>query len=183
VLIDESGLLLGPLLRRTWAPRGQTPTLVQGGRTHDKVSVAAALWLTPLRDRLGLAFQTLAGGYFGNQEVAGFLEAVQEGLGGRLVVIWDGGNMHQGGPISELLGRLQGSLYLERLPAYGAELMPVETLWSYLKYSRLSNFAPRNVGELNERAIEELTALQDDQKLLLSFFHASSLPVPRTLLF
>ncbi len=28
-LIDESGLLMAPLARRTWSPRGQTPDLVQ----------------------------------------------------------------------------------------------------------------------------------------------------------
>ena len=28
-LIDESGLLMAPLVRRTWAPRGQTPDLDQ----------------------------------------------------------------------------------------------------------------------------------------------------------
>ena len=30
-LIDESGLLMAPLVRRTWAPQGQTPDFVQSG--------------------------------------------------------------------------------------------------------------------------------------------------------
>ena len=65
-MIDESGLLMAPLVRRTWAPRGRTPDLVQqGGGHHEKVSVAAALWLSPRRDRLGLYFKTLVNGYFG----------------------------------------------------------------------------------------------------------------------
>ena len=64
--MDESGLLMGPLVRRSWALRGQPPVLKQKARHREKVSVAAALWLTPLRDRLGLAFQTLVNGYFNN---------------------------------------------------------------------------------------------------------------------
>jgi hypothetical protein len=75
-LIDESGLLMAPLVRRTWAPRGQTPELDQCGGPRQKVSVAAALWLSPRRDRLGLFFRTLPDGYFDNWTVAAFLESV-----------------------------------------------------------------------------------------------------------
>lgn len=182
MLIDESGLLLGPLLRRTWAPRGRTPTLPQRSRQRDKVSVAAALWLTPSRGRLGLSWQTLVNGYFNNEGVADFVKALLRGLRAPLVVIWDGGNMHRGDPITELVEEKEGRLVVEHLPAYGSELMPVEYLWSYLKYGRLCNFAPRDAEELNRRAVAELAALQKDQQLLRSFFHASSLPLPRTLL-
>jgi hypothetical protein len=65
-LIDESGLLMAPLVRRTLAPRGQTPSLLQRGAHRKKVSVAAALWLSPRRDHLGLYFHTLADGSFDN---------------------------------------------------------------------------------------------------------------------
>jgi len=75
-LIDESGLMMAPLLRRTWAPRGQTPSLVQAGAHRKKVSVAAALWLSPRRDHLGLYFHTLADGYFDNWYMTAFLEAM-----------------------------------------------------------------------------------------------------------
>jgi transposase len=63
-LIDESGLMMAPLVRRAWAPRGQTPSLAQAGGHREKVSVAAALWLSPRRDHLGLSFHTPADGYF-----------------------------------------------------------------------------------------------------------------------
>src|SRR5262249_56141343 len=56
VFIDESGLLLAPVVRRSWAPRGQTPILYQRGRAREKVSMIAALTLSPRRRRVGLYF-------------------------------------------------------------------------------------------------------------------------------
>ena len=102
-------------------------------------------------------------------------------LTGRFVVVWDGG-MHKGDPIRELEDSFGDRLTLERLPPYAPELNPVEFLWSWLKYSRLNNFAPRDAVELDERIVAELTAIRGDQMLLESFIHASDLPLRLTLL-
>jgi putative transposase len=174
---------MGPLARRTWAPKGQTPCLTQRGAHRQKVSVAAALWLSPLRDRLGLYSHTLAGGYFDNWYVTAFIEAMLKDLGGRFVVVWDGGTMHKGEPIAALESQFADRLVLERLPAFAPMLNPVEWLWSWLKWERLSNFAPHDVGELDRRVRAELASKRDDQAFLRNLFHASELPLPRTLLF
>jgi hypothetical protein len=181
-LIDESGLMMGPLLRRTWAPQGQTPTVTQQGAHRQKVSVAAALWLSPRRDRLGLYYHTLAGGYFDNWYVTAFIEAMLKDLGGRFVVIWDGGTMHKGEPIEALASHFADRLVLERLPPFAPMLNPVEWLWSWLKWERLSNFAPHDVHELDRRVGAELASKRDDQGFLRNLFHASELPLPRALL-
>ena len=181
-LIDESGLLMGPLLRRTWAPRGQTPSLAQQGVHRRKVSVLAALGLSPRRDRLRLDYLTLADAYFNNWAVAGFLEAMVEGLGGRFVVVWDGGTMHKGDPIRALEARFADRLSLERLPPFAPMLNPVEPLWSWLKWGRLSNLSARSVPEIEGRVIAELDSIRGDQRFLRNLFHASELPLPRTLL-
>jgi hypothetical protein len=182
VLLDESGLLMAPLVRRSWSPRGQPPLLEQKANHREKVSVAAALWLTPRRDRLGLAFQTLVNRYFSNEDVAEFPECAVPGLGSPVIVIWDRGSMHKGAPLDEVVRDPAGWLELESLPAHAWDLMPVEALWSWLKYSRLCNFAPRDAEQLNARIIRELDPLRDHQPLLRGFFHASNLPLPRTLL-
>jgi len=176
-LIDESGLMMAPLLRRTWAPRGRTPSIAQAGGHRKKVSVAAALWLSPLRDRLGLYFHTLADGYFDNWYVTAFLEAMLHDLPGRFVVVWDGGTMHKGEPIRALEAQFADRLSLERLPPFAPMLNPVEQLWSWLKYSRLNNFAPRDPDELDGRVNRELTAVREDQSFLRSLVHASELPI------
>ena len=175
---------MAPLLRRGWSRRGQPREIRQKVGHREKVSVAAALYLTPLRDRLGLAYQTLLNGYFNNEQVAEFLSGAVQGLAAPVVVLWDQGSMHKGGPINEVVAESRGRLILEPLPphAASAKLMPAEYLWRWLKYGRLCNFPPRDAAQLNERVVRELEAARLDQKLLLSFFHQSNLPLPRALL-
>ena len=171
-----------PLVRRSWAPRGQPPVLVHKARHREKVSVAGALWLSPLRDRLGLFFETIPDGYFDSEDVAGFVEDLLRELRRPAIILWDGGTMHKGPPINELVQRYKGQLALERLPPHAPELMPMEQTWTWLKYSRLCNFAPHNATQLNDRVLDELRAIHDNQELLRAFFHASDLPLPRALL-
>ena len=180
--MDESGLLMAPLLRRSWALRGQPPASKHKAGHREKVSVAAALWLTPSRGRLALAYQALVNGYFTNVEVADFLSGAVQGLPGPVIALWDGGSMHKGGPIRELVEQSRGRLGLEPLPPQAPELMPVEQVWKWLKYDRLCNFAPRDAHHLNEAVVRELETAREDQELLRSLFHLSDLPLPRTLL-
>ena len=74
--------------------------------------MAGALWLTPLRNRLGLSFQTIVNGYFNNERVAEFLSGALQWLSEPLVVLWDGGTMHKGDPINELAVRWQRTVGL-----------------------------------------------------------------------
>lgn len=178
VLIDESGLLMAPLVRRTWAPRGETPPLYQRGRHREKVSLAVAFWVTPRYRRLGLYYETLEDAYFNNERVAVFLEHLMRAIPNRMIVVWDRGNMHKGDPIRAAVERFKPRLMLELLPPYAPMLDPVEPIFSWLKYSRLCNFAPTNAHELNEAIVREMAAIVDDQELLRNFWHTSQLPLP-----
>ena len=180
VLIDESGLLMAPLVKRTWALRGDRPQL-QKGKHREKVSLAAALWLAPKRDRIGLMCQTLINEYFNNEKVASFLETLLRELPHPLVVLWDRGNMHKGDPIRAEVARFQPRLSLELLPPWAPMLDPVEPIFSWLKYGRLSNYAPANAHDLNKMVLAELATIQTDQQRLRDFWHASNLPLPKPL--
>jgi hypothetical protein len=163
-------------------PRGRTPELVPRCGKREKVSVSAALWLSPLQDRLGLFARTVVNGYFDNWDSAAFLEALLKELPGRVVVVWDGGSMHKGDPIAQLQDVMSDRLDLERFPPYAPWLCPVEPVWSWLRYSRLCNFAPEDAIQLDWCVVAEWSAIRDDQELLWGFWHASDLPFPRTLL-
>lgn len=179
MLWDESGLLMAPLVRRSWAPRGHPPELLQRGRHREEVSVAAGLWLPPSQDRVGLWFRTLVDEYFDNVRVAAPLRSVAGALRNRLVVVWNGGTMHKGDPIRALCGGRAWRFRFERLPPYAPMLNPV---WSWLKYGRWSNFAPRDAEHLNAVPVPQLDSLKRDRARLVNFFMASELPLPRKLL-
>lgn len=172
---------MAPLVKRTWAVRGQRPSLFQKGKHREKVSLAVALWLSPARDRVGLIYQTLVDAYFNNERVAGFLEAVLRELPNRLVVVWDRGNMHKGDPIRAQIERFRPRLDVELLPPYAPMLDPVEPFFSWLKYGRLSNYAPHDARELNRRIRSEVDPVCEDQARLRNFWHASDLPMPKPL--
>jgi len=174
---------MGPLLRRTWAKRGQTPILLQKGRHREKVSIAGALWWLPEAHRqLGLYYETLVNAYYNNARTATFLERLMRELPHRLLVVWDGGGMHKGDPIREIVERLAPRLSLHRLPPYAPKLNPLEWLWSWLKHSQLANYAPQNAAEANDRIHRELDTIVDDHELLRSMWRASDLTLPRALL-
>ncbi len=181
VLIDESGLLMAPLVKRTWALRGQRPTVLHQGKHREKVSLAIALWLSPDRQRLGLVYRTLVNAYFNNARVAEFIGGLMRELPGPVVVLWDRGNMHKGDPIRAALSRFHPRLTLEQLPPWAPMLDPVEPLFSWLKYGRLSNFTPAHAKEWNRTVSAELKAIRQDQECLRNFWHASELPLPKPL--
>ena len=120
VLIDESGVLLAPLVRRTLAPKGQTPILKHRAKQRDKVSLIAALSLSPRNQHLGLYFSTLINEHFESTAVAWFVRQLLKHLRGPLIVIWDRGNMHRGADIRQLQEDFP-RLTLEFLPPYAPE--------------------------------------------------------------
>jgi transposase len=174
VLIDESGLMMAPLVRRTLAPAGQTPILKQKASHRDRVSLIAALSISPICRRLDLRFRTYPRGYVNNQRSAEFLRSLLHDLRGPVMVVWDRGNMHRGAPINDLLARFP-RLELHQLPPYAPELNPVEHLWNHLKYGRFPNYPPPDVDTLDGKVKARLRTVRRQPIRLQSFLNASNL--------
>jgi transposase len=174
-LIDEGGFLMAPLVRRSLAPRGQTPVYAVAAAHRQKVSTIAALTLSPVRHHAGLYFQTHPNAYINQEKAAAFLEELLRHLRGKVIVIWDRGPMHRGPAIRAVLARYP-RLSLEALPAYAPDLNPVEMLWNHLKYADLANFVPQGLWHLHSAVQTGLEIVQEDQERLHSFFAASGLP-------
>jgi transposase len=171
--LDESGFLLIPAVRRTWAPRGQTP--VHRHRVkRTKVSTISALTVSPQRQHLGLYFRCLPEANFDNVEVADFLRHLLRHLRGLVIVIWDNGRHHKGEAIRTLLRRCQ-RLRLEPLPPYAPELNPDEGVWNQTR-TTLANGRPDDSRELAETLNETLLKLGLSQAKLRWCFHQSELP-------
>jgi transposase len=177
VLIDETGLFLNPLVRRTWSVIGQTPVIDADGGRRDKVSVIGGVSVSARAQRMGFYFATEPGGFFTAEKVAGFLRDLLEHLRGNVVVVWDRGGNHKGPVIRELL-RKNRRLRLELLPAWAPDHNPVEAVWSWLKYGALANFVPAVTTALDDAVIERLVELKFDPELLRALWERSELPFP-----
>lgn len=175
VFTDESGFLLAPLARLSLAPVGQTPILLQHARQRDKVSVAAALTLSPVRGHLGLYYRSYPNQYINAQKYSLFLRDLLHRTGQPLVIVQDQGGMHKGPFIRELCSAFP-RLDLNMLLAYAPDLNPTEWLWNHVKYHELANYAPLSITELDATVHRCLDRVMNDQDRLRSFFLASHLP-------
>jgi transposase len=172
---DESGFLLAPLARRTLAPRGQTPRLVQRARHRDKVSVAAALTLsTAGGGHARLHYQTYANRYVDARAYAQFLRGLLRRTRGPVVLLHDGASLHKGPFLRELAVDFP-RLDLNPLPPYAPEFNPDEFLFEHAKCERLANFVPLDVPQLERAVCDCMDDISGDQTRLRSFFAASEL--------
>jgi hypothetical protein len=177
VLIDETGLFLQPVVRRTWSPVGQTPVLVADGGHRKKVSVIGGVSVSPDTHRLGFYFATEPDGFYTAEKVVDYLRELLKHLRGQVIVVWDRGGNHKGPAIQQFLAK-QRRLHLEPLPAWAPDHNPAEPVWSWLKWGVLSNFTPEGLEDLNAALIEHLVELKHDSKLLKALWHRCKLPFP-----
>ena len=173
VFLDESGFLLIPNVRRTWGPRGQTPVVYHRYR-RDKISAISAVSVSPQRQRLGLYVHFYPDNIT-HTEVTIFLRDLLRHLRGPIVLLWDGGSIHQGEDIEQIL-QANPRLHCERFPSYAPELNPDEWVWRHFKH-QLANGRPDNLDELMETLCHLTTETRKRQDLLASFVTASELPV------
>lgn len=164
--------MLQPLVRRTWAPVGQTPVLPQWDR-RDRTSVIAALVLSPQRRRVRMFFRLLDH----NAKADDFfwlLHDLRLELGRKLHVVWDNLGAHRR---TETAMRELGCTWavFHRLPPYAPELNPVEHVWSTSKWGPLANAPPNGIQELNRTLHADLARQAHEQRLLKSHFRWAGL--------
>ncbi|MFQ5668642.1 MAG: transposase [Candidatus Binatia bacterium] len=175
VCLDETGFLMTPVIRRTWSLRGLTPTLPLRSRSHEKVSGLGALVVSPRRRRITLYLALCPKENIRGPHVLRFLRHLTRHHRGPRVLLWDLGRPHRHRRVQHYL-EASSHWHPEWLPPYAPELNPVEQVWTYLKYGRLSNFAPNEVQEIQREVQKEARRLMRHPDLLKSFFRHSALP-------
>jgi transposase len=173
VFLDESGFMLQPVVRRTWAPKGQTPIHRSWDR-HDRLSVTTALTLAPRRRRLNVYWRGQRQNICADDIVA-FLRQLRAGIRRPLVLIWDRWSVHRSKVVREYLERHRGRIRVEWLPAYAPELNPAEQVWNHAKYSDLANFIPEDCDDLHRQVDLSLEGQCRQSNLLRSFFKTARL--------
>ena len=167
---------MAPLVRRTWAPRGQTPVLMQRGRSRRKVSVIAALAISPQRRRVRACFGFLPDANYDGAAILAFLKELSRTVRAPIELVWDRLQAHHRGPVGAWLAR-QRRVRAHLLPAYAPELNPVELIWGHAKTNPLANFAPTELPELLRQTQRATLGLAKNQPLLRSFIQHGALPL------
>jgi transposase len=177
VFLDESGFMLTPSVRRTWAPRGQTPILDAWDR-RDRISAISSISVSPRARRLNLHFDLLPDNTNAHAEdIVAYLRRLKAQIGGPLTVVWDGSKIHDRSKLVRAFLAEHPEIQTERLPAYAPEVNPDELVWAWTKYGRLGNLAAANSDWLRDYLINEFMYLREHPELLASFIEGSGLPL------
>lgn len=171
---DESGFMLHPTVRRTWAPKGQTPIHHSWDR-RDHLSAISAVTVSPRRRRLGLYFDILDHNVR-TDDFEAFVVHVLRRLGRPIILVMDRLQVHRAAA-RRLRERFGQRITIEWLPAYAPELNPDEQVWNRAKYTDLANFIPDNVQELGHAMAASFRKTRRQQALLRSFFQHAELPL------
>jgi transposase len=164
-----------PVLRRTWARCGSTPTVSVRTRSHEKVSGIGALIVSPRRRQITLALALHPQRNIRGPEVLRFLRHLARQVRGPFILLWDRGRSHKHQLVRTWL-TAHSRCHIVWFPPYAPDLNPVELLWSYLKYGRLANFAPDTTNDIQTAVRHERRRVARHPELLRSFFRHSALP-------
>jgi hypothetical protein len=174
VFLDESGFMLAPLIRRTYAPRGNPP-VCKVADPHGKISAIGAMTISPRRRQFGFCFDLLGdNANYRGDTVVPFLERLHGWIRGPITVLWDAIPIHRANPVTRFL-RKRRTIVAELFPRYAPDLNPVDKIWFHVKFNCLPNFAPARLSDLRVHVQAELYRLQRRPEVLKSLFHMTRL--------
>jgi transposase len=177
VFLDESGFMLTPTVRRTLAPRGETPILKSWDR-HDRISAISAVNISPKRRQLGLYFRLLPDDTNAHAEdIVSFLSQLRQHIRGPMTILWDRSKIHDRSLLVRAYLAQHPEIHTEKLPVYAPETNPDENVWQHTKHARLANFAPEDTRELRRVLVEEFDRLHSRPDLLAAFVKHARVPV------
>src|SRR5947208_14211147 len=113
VFEDESGVSQQPVVRRTWAPRGETPILIHTGGHWKRLSIAGALAFRWDGRRTRFFFHTRAGSYTDAALICFLRDLKRHFPRQRLLLIWDGLSGHTSRVMTAYLARQHPWLTVE----------------------------------------------------------------------
>jgi hypothetical protein len=175
VFVDEAGFMLEPTVRRTLAPRGKTP-IYRIADPHGRISVVGAITVSPDQESIRFIYDVIEDNTnYRGQSIARFLRSLRSELAGPLTTIWDQIPIHRGQPVQKLIE--ETDLVSEPFPLHAPELNAVDRVWGYVKYNRIPNFAPPDLGVLRSTLTVEFDRLGSKPDLLRSLIHSTGLPI------
>lgn len=144
---DETGFTQQPSIRRTWAPRGETPILKARGNHWTKTSVAAALGFRWDGEKSRLLARTKPDS-FNTESLIAFLKDLKRFVKpDKVILVWDRLPAHRSKVMKQFLHEQRKWLEIEWLPGYAPDLNPTEGVWNNIKSRELANFCADQIEE------------------------------------
>lgn len=165
-----------PVVRRSWALKGQTPRLPHNCRHHSRVSAIGLLSVSPARRRFGCYHLLQPVDSINDEMVVAVLRQMRRHFRGPVIVVWDRLQAHRSAFVQEYLSGVP-DLHIEYFPPYCPELNPVEYLWADSKTHDLADFCPHNLDELFAATDQALSAKAGDQQRLAGYLRKAELPL------
>lgn len=161
-------------MRRTWAPRGQTPVVVHSC-SWDKLSISGALAYRWDGKRSRVYFDVTPGSY-NSSKLIDFLKQLKRHFRGTpVILVWDNLAAHKSIALKTFIHEQRDWLDMEHLPPYASDLNPVESLWSNIKGQELANQSADHLGQVADGVTSGITRVRSCQQLTFGFLEHTGL--------
>jgi transposase len=163
--------LVSPL-KRTWAPRGETPTVRTSISHHDRLNIISALLVLPNGKQFKLNLRSYWNSLTGKETVE-FLKQLLGCTSGNIILVWDNHPIHKRKMVQEFLAT-QKRLIVYWFPTAAPELNPAEYIWAQIS-EYTAGTAPHNRAELQTNVRTGIARTRRSQKRLRSCLLATHL--------
>lgn len=160
-------------VKRTWAPRGQTPKIRTSLQHNKRVNTIGALLITPGQRRIRLRACSYQRSITG-EEVIAFLKHLLRHVRGPIVLVWDKHPIHRRKKVQQFLAQ-HPRIHVYEFPTSAPELNPVEFVWTQME-GHLASSAPRDINQLADRVRSALRRIRISQSRLWACIYTSDLP-------
>lgn len=170
---DEAGISDRPLVRKTWAPTGETPIIRVPG--HWRTRSVTGVVLVRARTRRSRLLLRVHRETVRAPVVRRMLRELRRHTRGRVILLWDRLPAHRAGAVQRQLRAQRTWLTTVWFPPYAPELNPVEHVWSALKRTDLGNRVPDTLDDLARHARQGARRISKRPQVLHGCLRASGL--------
>ncbi|MCH2209640.1 MAG: IS630 family transposase [Lentisphaerales bacterium] len=161
---DETGCTNKISHGRSYAPKGQTPTLVLSTKEKLKINMISSV------SNQGQVFFDIHEGKINSAEFIEFMKKLIRCTDKKVYFIVDNLPQHRSKLVKNWLNENKDAIKLFYLPSYSPELNPDEYLNCDLKRSLNTKRMPRNNSQLKENTMQYMIELSQNSEKVKSYF-------------
>ena len=161
---DETGCTNAISHARSYAPKGETPTLIQSTKKKIKINMISSI------SNQGKVFFDIHEGKINSAEFIDFMTKLIRSIDKKLYFIVDNLPQHHSKLVKDWLRENQSKIKLFYLPSYSPELNPDEYLNCDLKRGMNKKKMPRNTDQLKNNTTQYMDNLSKQPDKIKSFF-------------